>query len=730
MPLQPPMRWYQTLAWTFFVRQAAAILGLLAIILWVAYNEAERGARTTASDSLSAGSYVLERAFEQQGKSLDAGLEVFTQYSGNLALIEHALESGAPASLADALVENLPRLSAEIALVVKPDGSVLASTAEGARSALPEAGILQMALAPDEAKSEGHAGPFYRGFLRVDWGDRPGVYHGVARPLRSPGGKSLGAMLVGIRVDDRAAGDLRRLAIAGPQQGDPTAHLALLSQFRTLGTTLPEAAPLDRLLSRDPAFLAVRAQVLDSQRSSVLPFKVGGLNYLGMISPLRGVNALDLEMADVLLMPVDPLLAPFRNLQKAILAVGVAGLFVALGLSLRSARKVTAPLKALAAAAAALAEGGPPETLALTPTQDEVGVLTRTFNSMLAELRAKDDLLTLLETARTSLGVPEPAVLPAAFRLSSWDAGAEPARNEATRRLKSMATKDEDDPLPAALQEGGIFAARYRVEGVLGRGGMGVILKVRDLQLDEEVALKVVRPGLASNPAFLELLKQEIRLARKITHRYVLRTHDFGECDGIPYVTMEYLKGITLRSLLDGRGRLPLQLVLRVTRQVAEGLEAAHAVGVVHRDIKPANVLFDVRGDAKIMDFGLSAPVSAVMAGEAGTLIGSPRYMSPEQIRGERVDARTDLYALGIMLFELCSGIPPFDSARINDLLTMHLEAPVPSLTEVMPDLPLDLDALAKRLMEKRPEDRPQSAAEVVEILKMLAAGGGGVSRM
>ena len=326
MPLQPPMRWYQTLAWTFFVRQAAAILGLLAIILWVAYNEAERGARTTASASLSAGSYVLERAFEQQGKSMDAGLEVFTQYSGNLALIEHTLESGAPASLADALVENLPRLSAEIALVVKPDGSVLASTAQGARPALPEAGILQMALAPDEARSEGHAGPFYRGFLRVDWGDRPGVYHGVARPLRSPGGRSLGAMLVGIRVDDRAAGDLRRLAIAGPQRGDPTAHLALLSQFRTLGTTLPEAASLDRLLSRDPAFLAVRAQVLDSLRSSVLPFKVGGLNYLGMISPLRGVNALDLEMADVLLMPVDPLLAPFRNLQKAILAVGVGAL--------------------------------------------------------------------------------------------------------------------------------------------------------------------------------------------------------------------------------------------------------------------------------------------------------------------------------------------------------------------------------------------------------------------
>ena len=253
---------------------------------------------------------------------------------------------------------------------------------------------------------------------------------------------------------------------------------------------------------------------------------------------------------------------------------------------------------------------------------------------------------------------------------------------------------------------------------------------MRDLQLDEDVALKVVRAGLASMPAFLDLIKQEIRMARKITHRYVLRTHDFGECEGIPYVTMEYLKGITLRSLLDGRGRLPLALVLRIARQVVEGLEAAHAVGVVHRDIKPGNVLFDVRGDAKIMDFGLAAPVAALRAEEDGSIIGSPRYMSPEQIRGGRVDARTDLYALGVMLFELCSGIPPYDSPRINDLLSMHLEAPVPSLVEVEPDLPLDLSLLVGRLLAKRQEDRPASAAEVVEILKMLAASGGGASRM
>lgn len=722
------MSWYRTLAWSFFLRQAAAIVALFALILWVAYSEAERGARATASSSLSAGRYVVERAFEQQGRSLDAGLEVFTQYSGNVALIEQALESGAATSLADTLLENLSRLGADLALVVKPDGTLLAATGGGGRLSFPEVGILQMALAPEEAEVEGHPGPVYRGFLRVDWGGRPGIYHAVARPLKAPGGRSLGAMLVGVRVDDRAASDLRRVAIAGPQRGDPSAHLALLSRFQTLGATLPGAGELDRLLARDPALLAVRGPVLDGQGSGVLSFRLGERNYLGMVSPIRGVNALDLEMAEVLLMPVDPLLAPFRNLQRAILAAGAAGLLVALALSLRSARKVTAPLKELAAATEALAAGEHPETLALVPTQDEVGVLTRTFKSMVAELKAKDELLALLASARKSPGSggggrPVPVLSPSV-------PGGGAGEDEATRRLRHPATPEPEEPLPVPLQLGGTFAGRYRVERLLGRGGMGVVLLVRDLQLEEEVALKVVRHRLASVPAFLERLKQEIRLARRITHRYVLRIHDFGESDGIPYVTMEYLRGTTLRELLEGRGRLPLPLALRIARQVAEGLEAAHQVGVVHRDIKPANVLFDTRGDAKIMDFGLAAPATAAVPGDADHIIGSPRYMSPEQIRGGPVDARTDLYALGIMLFELCSGSPPFDSPRIEDLLALHLEARPPVLAESVPDLPPDLGLLVARLMEKRPEDRPQSAAEVVEILKALASSGGATSRL
>jgi serine/threonine-protein kinase len=718
--MRPTMSWHQTLAWKFFLRQAATILAIISTMLWMAYHQAGRGARAAAGSTLSAGGQVVARAFEQQGKYLDAGLEVFTQYSGNVAIIEQAQEARSSGSLTDTLVDNLPRLSADIAIVVKPDGTLLASTIPGAPTEFQDVGILQMALAPEEAKAAGYPGPSYRGFLRVGWGPAPGVYHAVARPLRSPGSASLGAMLVGNRLDNQAATDLRRLAIAGPRRGEPAAHLVLLSHFQTLGATIAQAGELDRLLARDPAFLAERARALDNQNASLLPLTIDGRPYLGMLSPLRGVNSLDLEMADFLMMPMEPLLLPFRTLQRAILGAGVAGIFIALGLGLRSARKVTAPLQALVSATEALAEGHAPAALPLVSGADEVGVLTRAFRSMQSELQAKGELLALLEKARLG-SLADPPALAAVPSLAERVRDPMPA---------PAAWQGEAPVLPAPLREGRVFAGRYRVDLILGQGGMGVVLKVRDLQLDEDVALKVIRAGLVADPMFLEQLKQEIRMARRISHRFVLRTHDFGEAEGFPFVTMEYLKGTTLRSLLDARGTLPLPLVLRIARQVAEGLEAAHAVNVIHRDIKPMNVLFDLRGDVKIMDFGLAAPPAATFPYDSATIRGTPRYMAPEQVRGQQVDGRTDLYALGIMLFELCAGVPPFASPTVDELFAMHLHAPAPALGDLVPELPQEFCLLVARLTAKRREDRPQSAAEVVEILKILAAGGNHPSRV
>ncbi len=713
------VRWFQSLAWKFFLRMAVAILLVLAGVLAVAYQVAERSARASAEGTLGRAAQIIDRTFSQQTLIMDRGLEVFTQYSGNQANIEKAMQSRSHRSVADTLRDNLALFSAEIAVVVEPDGKWFSCTTDGARQDWSEVGIVQRALHAEEARAAGILPP-YRGFFRIEAGAFQGTYLGVARSLVLPGGKLLGAMLVGQKLDDKAAKSLQGLALPG--QPDNPSHLAFMGRFQILGTTSGDPALLQNLTA-SPAFPQAKARVLKGERGEPLPLLSGGRPQLAMLSPLRGADAPDMEMAHLLLVPLDPLLAPFQKVQKAVFLAGAAGLVLALVLALTSSRGVTSPLARLTDATAALAEGERPEIPHLD-SQDEVGYLTQAFRALLNELRAKDDLLAALESLRNQSQDPMASqAAPSRVSMSAVDV-------EATVMVPS-ASQLAAGVLPQAqrkrvtLREGDLFAGRYRIEGIVGKGGMGIVLRAKDQQLDEDVAIKVIRPEHDLTPEFLLQIKQEIRLARKITHKHVLRTHDFGDAEGIPFVSMEYLKGVTLEQLVDDRGALPVPLVLRIGRQVAEGLEAAHAVGVVHRDVKPLNVLFDARGDAKIMDFGLAAPVASRGTNEEGQIFGTPRYMAPEQVRGDRVDPRTDLYAFGIMLFVLSTGRPPYDHPSIPDLLRMQLFAPLPRAREIVEGIPEGLDYLIERLMAKDMADRPSSAAEVVETLKLIAGGGG-----
>ena len=726
------VRWYRSLAWKFFLRTSLTILAIVGVLVWITISQANKQARESAAAGMQAASQVADRTFEQQGKIMDAGLEVFTQYSGNQANIEKAQSSGdvqSMQSVRDTLLDNLSRLSSEIAVVVRPTGMLLSCTTDGGKQDYHDVGIVQMAMHPEEAKAAGHPGPSYRGYFKIAEGKFKGVYHAVARPLYAPGGNLLGAMLVGNKLSDAASKDLRKVSLAPPRTGDPLSHFGLLSMFHVQGDTLGEPsqrAILEQAINTGPNFEKVKAKVLDGQRTEPLPLTLQGHRYLAVIAPLKGVNALDLEVADVVMMPLDPFLAPFVTIRKGIILAGAAGLLIAIILSLTSSRAVTSPLAALTKATAQLAEGERPEIPA-TKSQDEVGQLTQAFRALLAELKAKEELLAALEQVRggdkgRGMGAGLESVAQSRVGMSAVDVDATMMMPSTSQRLQGV------EPIPqrkrVTLKEGDIFAGRYRIENVLGKGGMGIVLLAHDQQLDEDVALKIIRPEHNMAAGFLDQLKQEIKLARKITNKYVLRTHDFGDSDGIPFVSMEYLKGVTLKQLVDDRGSLPLSLVLRIGRQVAEGLEAAHNVGVVHRDIKPLNILFDSRGDAKIMDFGLAAPVAAKGSSDEGQVFGTPRYMAPEQVKGERVDPRTDLYALGVMLFELSTGFPPFDHASIPELLRMHLSAPVPRAKDLAPDLPDGFSFLLERLMQKRMEDRPSSALEVTETLKVLASGG------
>ncbi len=726
------VRWYRSLAWKFFLRTSLTILVIIGVLVVITSTVANRKAQESAAAQMTSASQVVDRTFEQQGKIMDAGLEVFTQYSGNQANIE----KGDYTSVRDTLLDNLSRLSSEIAVVVRPSGALLSCTTDGVKQDYSDVGVIQMAMHPDEAKASGQNGPSYRGFFEIKDGKFKGVYHAVARPLYSPGGTSLGAMLLGNRLSDNAAKDLRQVSLPRGRETDPPPHFGLMSHFQIQGLTVSEESQrkdLQQAISGDPGFKAAQGTVLAGQRSATVPVTVQGHPYLAILAPLKGVNALDLQITDVVMMPLEPFLAPFTSIRNDILYAGAGGLLIAIILSLTASRAVTSPLAALTRATAQLAEGERPEIPALN-SQDEVGYLTQAFRAMLSELKAKDELLAALDhvnagnASKQGMGAELESVAQSRLGMTAVDVDATMMMPTTSQVLKGAEPSLQRKRV--TLKEGEIFAGRYRIENILGKGGMGIVLKAHDQQLDEEVALKIIRPEHDLSAGFLEQLKQEIKLARKITNKYVLRTHDFGTSDGLPFVSMEFLKGVTLKQLLDDRGSLPIGLVMRIGRQVAEGLEAAHGVGVVHRDIKPLNILFDSRGDAKIMDFGLAAPVAAKGTSDEGQVFGTPRYMAPEQVKGERVDPRTDLYSLGVMLFELSTGFPPFEHPSITELLRMHLSSPVPRAKDMAPDLSEGFSFLVERLMAKRIEDRPGSALEVAETLKLLASGAGETRRV
>src|SRR3954454_13032486 len=255
----------------------------------------------------------------------------------------------------------------------------------------------------------------------------------------------------------------------------------------------------------------------------------------------------------------------------------------------------------------------------------------------------------------------------------------------------------------------------YRIDAMAGRGGMGVVYIAEQLALGRRVALKVISPELADDPGFLERFKHESRIAASIDHPNVIAVYEAGEVDGLLFLSMRYVDGTDLRELIRDAGRVPTQRAAGIVTQVAAALDAAHARGLVHRDVKPANVLIAGEADhAYLTDFGLTKHLeSASGLTNTGQWVGTADYVAPEQIQGEPIDARTDVYALGCMFFQMLTGEVPFPRDSQVAKIYAHLSEPPPHVDHTSLGLPAELDAVVRRAMAKDPADRFQSAGDL-----------------
>jgi eukaryotic-like serine/threonine-protein kinase len=270
---------------------------------------------------------------------------------------------------------------------------------------------------------------------------------------------------------------------------------------------------------------------------------------------------------------------------------------------------------------------------------------------------------------------------------------------------------------------GSLVGNRYEIIKILGEGGMGAVYQARDRELDRTVALKVIRPELAGQPEILQRFKQELILARKITHRNVIRIFDLGEASGIKFITMEFIEGQDLKSVLAREHKLAPEPAVEIIQQVCLALEAAHSEGVVHRDLKPQNIMMDQKGRASVMDFGIARSLEFGGMTQTGAMIGTPEYMSPEQVRGEPADARSDIFTLGIIFQELLTGILPYQAETAMASMFKRTMERAASVHQVNPNVPPYLSFVVGKCLEIRPEDRYQTVKEVYDALEAWKSG-------
>jgi eukaryotic-like serine/threonine-protein kinase len=685
LPAPEPPRFSLTLK--IFLATALLILiavgGAVAITAWRARQVADA---KIAEDLKKAGP-GWESFQQTRYADLHRALSVVVNNAGTIAMMSTLVpETGEadPATVFDTLKrEQASSTRADFLLATTPAGKALARTDRPLPYAADLSQVPTIAGAMQGDQTEGI------------WLSGGQLYHVVAAPVLEGGSRLVGVIAAAFQINDNVARNLEQLLntqvifLADAAKPSEPAKAALAAS--TMGPV--SAAALSAIERRSDLVQAVLRQ---GKTIGPLALDVAGETYVAYVLPIRSSTDQIVGAAAALRSRAREL-APFRQIQNILILVGLAALIAAFLLSFFLARRITGPVARLVRATEEVRVGNLESADLPIDSRDEIGILARSFGAMLEELREKAALEQYVASLTMTMG-SEAETVAAPGAGGHARTGAEPA-------------------------VGQLFAHRYEIQGVLGRGGMGVVYRAHDRDLDDIVAIKTLRgEALSADPSLLDRFKQEIRLARRITHPNILRTHDLGETGGLKYLSMEFVKGLTLKQLVEAGDVLPTPVGLRIAKQICAGLAAAHEVGVIHRDIKPQNILIEPAGGLKIMDFGIARLKEERGMTAEGTVVGTPDYMSPEQARGHVLDFRSDIYSTGVVLYEVFTGTLPFDGDSPLAVVLKHIQESPPSPQARNPRIDPRISQIILKCMQKDAKDRYQTVNDLYEALTRVTA--------
>ena len=683
-----------------FLGTAAIVAVVIISAFLIASTSVRRAGEASARRGLEQSADLVAQSLAGRSRSLTGGARVFVQGPYFRTLVQEKRRE----DIIDQSIEASGQLDAAWVLITDDRGVLLAKSDE------PGAGGTPMGDVPLVAGA-------LRGLVTSGFGvSRDSMlFQAVAVPIVTPGAAPVGTLVATRLVDSVLVRDVKAATSSELLFYTNDAQGARLVSVSTLGRAAEVSRAVRTVSDRS-----------DTGAGAQLDVDIGGVRYIVQGSALTTAGG-DVVGGFVVLRSRDAELAGIASLRRSLAIAGIFGLLLSWFAAYVAARYIARPVRALAGLVRRAADGeyggDIDRTLASLGTGGEVRALGDAFTILLADLRDKALLIGLTPSASH-------AVPPAAPTL--------PMSRPGTRQLLGgSAPRGHLAPRPGfVMQPGAVLANRYLIEAVIGSGGLGIVYRARDRVLGEAVALKVLRPDMLTDEALgVTRLAEELRVARRISHRNIVRVHDIGEADGITFLTMEYVDGASLATVIETRGALAAGAVLSIARQLVRALAVMHAEGVVHGDLKPANLLLGPSGVLKVSDFGVSTLVRhasryantvdmsrrETVGHLAGAVVGTPEYMAPEQLIGAPPSPASDIYAAGVVLHECLAGSTPFTADTRVTFIAHKLSEPKPApASGTLRGGESDLEGIIARMMHAVAASRPESALQLFDALARL----------